>query len=211
MEIFDIETYLNSLPENVTEIDISGKNLTYIPESIIRFKKLKILYCDDNRLTNLPVLPENLYMLDCADNQFTCLPVLPKYLKYIYCADNQLTYIPCLPENLYMLDCANNQLTHLPCLPENLEILQFNGNNIIFNILYSRFIFIIKNKVNIQNKFRYLYYCTKLKHKFIGYYLWSKRKNYLMFLEGTRQINDEEYTHNYILNEYVGRDIMSYI
>jgi hypothetical protein len=45
----------------------------------------------------------------------------------------------------------------------------------------------------------------------MGYYLWSKRKNYLMFSEGTHIINEDEYTHNYILNEYVGRDIMSYI
>jgi hypothetical protein len=32
-----------------------------------------------------------------------------------------------------------------------------------------------------------------------------------MFSEGTQTKNEEEYTHNYILNEYVGRDIMSYI
>jgi hypothetical protein len=37
---FDIENYLNSLPENIEEIDVSGKNLKYLPD-LLRFKKLK--------------------------------------------------------------------------------------------------------------------------------------------------------------------------
>jgi hypothetical protein len=56
-----------------------------------------------------------------------------------------------------------------------------------------------------------LYYCARFKQKFIGYYLWSKRKNYLMFSEGTQTKTEEDYTYNYILNEYVGKDIMSYL
>jgi hypothetical protein len=32
-----------------------------------------------------------------------------------------------------------------------------------------------------------------------------------MFSEGTKTINEKEYKHNYILNEYVGKDIMSYL
>ena len=50
---FNIENYLNFLPENIEEIDISGKNLTYILD-LLRFKKLKILSCSRNELTSLP-------------------------------------------------------------------------------------------------------------------------------------------------------------
>jgi hypothetical protein len=91
-----------------------------------------------------------------------------------------------------------------------LELLSYNYNP-IYNILNTNNLSIINYKIKILNKFRFVYYCARLKKKFIGYYLWSKRKNYLMFSEGTYTINDEEYTHNYILNEYVGREIMSYI
>jgi hypothetical protein len=41
---FNIEEYLNSLPEDIEEIDISGKGITYLPD-LSRFKKLKILEC----------------------------------------------------------------------------------------------------------------------------------------------------------------------
>ncbi len=54
---FDIETYLNSLPDDIEKIDVSNKNLTYLP-SLQRFTKLKTLLCSGNQLTCLPVLNE---------------------------------------------------------------------------------------------------------------------------------------------------------
>ena len=56
MKIFNIEEYLNELPEDIEIIDISKKGLTYIP-SLNRFKKLKELLLINNRLTALPELP----------------------------------------------------------------------------------------------------------------------------------------------------------
>lgn len=50
---FNIENYLNSLSENIEKIDVSEKNLTYLPH-LLRFKKLKILSCSRNELTSLP-------------------------------------------------------------------------------------------------------------------------------------------------------------
>jgi Leucine-rich repeat (LRR) protein len=210
MKTFNIETYLNSLPEDILEIYISYKNITYIPESIIRFHNLQILYCDNNQLTCLPVLPESLKTLYCYSNNLTCLSVLPKSLQNLHCNNNQLTSLPVLPESLQILSCGYNQLTYLPVLPESLQRLYCEFNS-IYDILNTNNITSIKYKINVLNKFRYLYYCLRLKKKFIRYYLWSKRKNYLMLKEGSHIVNDTEYTHNYILNEYVGRDIMSYM
>ncbi len=53
MATFNIEDYLNSLPEDIEVINISEKNLTYIP-SLERFRKLKELDCTFNQLISLP-------------------------------------------------------------------------------------------------------------------------------------------------------------
>ena len=52
MNNFDIESYLNLLPDDTVFIDISHKNLNYIPD-LSRFKNLKILNCSYNKLTSL--------------------------------------------------------------------------------------------------------------------------------------------------------------
>ena len=57
MPKFNIETYLNSLPDNTTQINISDKNVWYLPD-ISRFTLLEILYCDNNYLISLPPLPD---------------------------------------------------------------------------------------------------------------------------------------------------------
>ena len=53
--ITDIETYLNSLSKEILTIDISGKGIQYLPD-LTRFKKLKVLRCNYNKLTYLPDL-----------------------------------------------------------------------------------------------------------------------------------------------------------
>jgi Leucine-rich repeat (LRR) protein len=55
----EIETYLNSLSENVLIIDISNKGITSLPD-LTRFKNLTELNCSYNELTSLPTLPKNL-------------------------------------------------------------------------------------------------------------------------------------------------------
>ena len=65
--VFNIEEHLNKLDENIKMINISHKNLTYIPD-LSRFKNLKILLCCHNRLTNLPNLNESLKILYCKSS-----------------------------------------------------------------------------------------------------------------------------------------------
>jgi len=103
----EIETYLNSLPEDILIIDISFKSLKSLPD-LTRFKNLKELYCSNNELTLLPTLPQNLEVLGCSNNQLTSLPTLPQKLKELYCSNNQLTSLPTLPQNLEELYCDNN-------------------------------------------------------------------------------------------------------
>ena len=77
MPRFNIETYLNSLPDYTTVINISDKNVCYLPD-ISRFTLLEILYCDNNYLISLPPLPPNLRLLSCLRNKLRSLPPLPQ-------------------------------------------------------------------------------------------------------------------------------------
>uniref|UniRef100_A0A6C0H5V2 Leucine-rich repeat protein n=1 Tax=viral metagenome TaxID=1070528 RepID=A0A6C0H5V2_9ZZZZ len=139
----NVEKYLDSLPDDVDEINVSFNNLR-----------------------SLPVLPEKLQTLCCSYNNLTSLPILPENLKYLSCSYNNLTSLPVLPENLERLYCYNNNLTSLPVLPEKLEILYFY-NNPIYEIIYDDNLIIIKKKIKTLNNFRYLYYCIKYKKIFL--------------------------------------------
>ena len=59
MTEFNIEDYLNSLPEDIQEIDVDSKEITYLPD-LTRFKNLQTLICSNNQLTELPPLNKNL-------------------------------------------------------------------------------------------------------------------------------------------------------
>lgn len=133
---------------------------------------LQIVNCYNNQLTSLPILPNTLERLFCSKNKLTTLPTLPATLEDLYCDDNQLTILPMLPANLEDLDCDNNQLTSLPTLPANLYTLDYS-NNPIYEVLNTDNIVIIKQKINIINRFRYLYYSLKYKNQFRKW-LWEK-------------------------------------
>ena len=114
-----IETYLNSLSEDLLMLSIANRGITSLPD-LTRFKNLKELYCSDNQLTSLPTtLPQSLEILYCSKNKITSLPDLTrlKNLKELYCTYNQLSSLPTtLPQSLEILYCSNNQLTSLPDL-----------------------------------------------------------------------------------------------
>ena len=122
--MFDIETYLDSLPEDREDIIVSGKGITYL--DVTRFKNLKILCCDNNNLTSL-YLNENLKELYCQHNRLTSLHLNEK-LEKLYCSNNQLTSLY-LNKNLKTLYCRNNQLTSLH-LNANLELLHCYYNQL---------------------------------------------------------------------------------
>jgi Leucine-rich repeat (LRR) protein len=208
---FNVEAYFDSLPINISHIDINDKNLSYIPTSIIRFSKLKYLECSYNKLTSLPLLPDSLTHLFCDHNELTYLPKLPKSLKYLQCTHNRLLQLPIIPDHLRHIKCNNNQLTSLPIMHDYSNIL-FYSNPVhdyiidIHNINIQ--IFGFSQTIEIINNLRKTYYSKILKRKMLAWHLYSKRKNYLMILDGMKP-NEAE--HHYILNQYVGMDIMSYV
>jgi Leucine-rich repeat (LRR) protein len=120
--MYPILSYLNELPDDTEEINVSQKNLTHLP-SLDRFTNLQILRCHNNQLSCLPNLPQTLRILNCAYNQLTGLPELPNTLEELYCDCNQLTSLPNLPNTLEKLICDRNQLNSLLVLPNALEEL----------------------------------------------------------------------------------------
>lgn len=128
---FLCKLYLNSLPDDIEEIDVSNRNLTILP-SLTRFRNLKRLYCNNNRLTVLPSLNENLEIIWCQYNKLTILPPLNENLKELHCNNNLLTSLPHLNENLEILWCADNLLITLPSFNINLHCVYCHRNNLMY-------------------------------------------------------------------------------
>ncbi len=191
---FNIEEYLDSLPEYISEIDVSYNRLTYLPD-LSRFKNLQILDCSDNNLTSLPKLNEKLQILKCYNNQIISLPELNENLEYLRCSNNNLSLLPKLNKNLQKLWCSINKLTLLPKLNENLNTLGCSFNNLIIlpelnenlkmlfssgnklpnilNIDTTELTNIERNTINRFIKCKYRIMCLKYKNHFRRW-LWER-------------------------------------
>ena len=170
---FNIEEYINSLPLDTTEINISNKGLTYLPD-LTRFKNLTFLNCSRNKLTQLQHLNKTLEILYCKENQLTMLPPLNNKLEILICYGNKLTELPPLNNKLRILDCQDNQLTMLPPLNNKLKYLCCS-DNYFYNENNEKYKYDLHN-INIiktLRNFRYTYYALKYKKHFKRW-LWEK-------------------------------------
>jgi hypothetical protein len=174
-QVFDIEEYFKTLPEDIEGINIDGKNLLSIP-SLSRFINLKVFSCSNNCLISLPSpLPETLTELYCDNNCLTYLPQLNKGLEILYCVCNKLHQLPRLPETLVELYCYDNDLFYLPQLNSGLEILSCNENPIHYLICNgdNDTLYDIGKKIQILYNFKELYYSLKFKNRF-RFWLWVR-------------------------------------
>jgi len=159
---FDIVKYINSLPSDTTEINVSALRLTFLPD-LTRFKHLTHLYCRNNQLTWLPPLPSSLEYLDVSYNKLTKLSPFNSKLTRLDCEHNLLTNLPYL-NNIAVLICSNNPMPRLPAL--NTKLIFIKCDLLCCSTLYS-------NKRDILMNFRFTFYCLKLKNKFKKW-LWEK-------------------------------------
>ncbi len=222
MELFNLEEYLSSLPDDIEEIHISGQDFICIP-SLERFKNLKYLDCTGNYLRNLPVLPETLIELQCKFNKIVSLPILPKALKILDCSINRLTNLPELPKTIEELNCRGNLLTNLPQLPKTIEELNCSYNILInlpeipnrmkkLNCSCNRLtnlpelpntlenLFCSNNNLPFEdidswrtfNKFKSTYYKLKYGNKLEKYYIKNVRNRYI-----NKEVIDVVYSPDY--------------
>ncbi len=193
-ENFDIEKYINLLPDDINKINIRYKDITFIP-NLSRFTCLEYLDCSNNKLTCLPNLPNSLIELSCCHNQLTCLTELPNSLEYLYCNNNKLTYLSKLPECLKYCNIINTNI---------INNIIYIINNIYNNINNKNIIKDINNKLSIYNRFRELYFALKFKKKF--YKLYEKviikkyhPSNLIKLLEN---VEDDEEKMDILLNSW---------
>jgi internalin A len=127
---------------NATELDLSGLNLTTLPESLNQLSQLQTLSLSNNQLTAVPeslCQLSQLQNLDVSNNQLTALPESLGQLSHLQDLDlshNQLTAIPELPgqlSQLQTLSLSNNQLTVVPeslCQLSQLQNLDVSNNQL---------------------------------------------------------------------------------
>ncbi|RSK44596.1 leucine-rich repeat-containing protein kinase family protein [Hymenobacter perfusus] len=130
-----------ALADTLEVLNLSGNALSELPTDLGRLRRLRILFCSDNRFTHVPeVLGQclALEMVGFKANQIRTLPgpALPPMLRWLILTDNQLEALP--PElgqcrQLQKLMLAGNRLRELP--PEmahchNLELLRLAANQL---------------------------------------------------------------------------------
>jgi len=131
-EIFD-------LADSLEVLNLSGNQLSGLPDDLWRLHKMQIIFCSDNLFTELPAVLgrcSSLTMIGFKANQIRLVPdgSLPKALRWLVLTDNQIAQLPpsigdCAQLQKLML--AGNQLTALPANLANcqqLELIRLAAN-----------------------------------------------------------------------------------
>jgi internalin A len=120
--------------EQWTELDLSKKQITKIPEEIGELIFLKSLYLWQNQITEIPEVIGNLISLKTLNiwqNQITAIPELIRKLtslRHLTLSENKISEIPgWIGEltSLQNLELAENQITEIPEVIGNLTSLRY--------------------------------------------------------------------------------------
>lgn len=142
----DLSCGLTEFPREIFELadsleilNLSGNSLNSLPDDLHRLPHLRVLFCSDNRFTELPACLgqcAKLSMIGFKANQISRVPAaaLPPQLRWLILTDNRISELPqALGERplLQKLMLAGNQLAQLPeslanC--HNLELLRIASN-----------------------------------------------------------------------------------
>jgi len=129
------------LADSLEILDLSGNQLSSLPDDLPRLHKLRVIFCSDNSFTELPKVLgqcQKLSMVGFKANRISHVsPIaLPPLLRWLILTDNTLTTLPneigkCMHMQKLML--AGNRLKALP--PElanctRLELLRVSANQL---------------------------------------------------------------------------------
>ncbi|HHQ4798240.1 TPA: leucine-rich repeat-containing protein kinase family protein [Aeromonas veronii] len=130
-----------SLKETLEVLDLTGNQLSALPDELAGFGKLRIIFCSENRFTELPEVLGRcpaLTMVGFKANRIAAVSAkaLPAALRWLILTDNAIEHLPdelgqC--DALQKLMLAGNRLRELPvslanC--RNLELLRIAANRI---------------------------------------------------------------------------------
>ncbi|PKQ76367.1 leucine-rich repeat-containing protein kinase family protein [Aeromonas sobria] len=130
-----------SLNETLEVLDLTGNQLSSLPDELAGFSKLRIIFCSENRFTELPEVLGRcpaLTMVGFKANQIATVSAksLPAGLRWLILTDNAVEQLPdelgqC--DALQKLMLAGNRLRELPASLANccnLELLRIAANRI---------------------------------------------------------------------------------
>lgn len=147
----DLQANLTELPEEVFALadtlevlNITGNQLTDLPDQLATLKKLKVLFCSNNPFTHVPeVIGEcptlSMVGFKACQIQHVSDNALPPLLRWLILTDNQIQTLPNNLGNHSLLQkcmLAGNQLSSLPESMQqcaHLELLRISANQ--FNTL----------------------------------------------------------------------------
>ncbi len=129
------------LADSLEVLDLSGNQLSSLPDNLADLTQLKILFCSNNLFTSVPTCLAacpKLEMIGFRNNQITNLPenALPLQTRWLILTDNALTTLPDSFGQLSQLrKCAlaGNQLASLPASMkgcQRLELLRISANRL---------------------------------------------------------------------------------
>ncbi|WP_429065677.1 leucine-rich repeat-containing protein kinase family protein [Aeromonas veronii] len=130
-----------SLKETLEVLDLTGNQLSTLPDELAGFGKLRIIFCSENRFTELPEVLGRcpaLTMVGFKANRIATVSAkaLPAGLRWLILTDNAIEQLPdelgqC--DALQKLMLAGNRLRELPASLancRNLELLRIAANRI---------------------------------------------------------------------------------
>ncbi len=130
-----------SLKETLEVLDLTGNQLSTLPDDLAEFSKLRIIFCFENRFTELPEVLGRcpaLTMVGFKANRIATVSAksLPAGLRWLILTDNAVEQLPdelgqC--DALQKLMLAGNRLCELPASLancRNLELLRIAANRI---------------------------------------------------------------------------------
>ncbi|MBA2080858.1 leucine-rich repeat-containing protein kinase family protein [Aeromonas veronii] len=130
-----------SLKETLEVLDLTGNQLSTLPDELAGFGKLRIIFCSENRFTELPEVLGRcpaLTMVGFKANRIATVSAkaLPAGLRWLILTDNAIDRLPdelgqC--DALQKLMLAGNRLRELPASLancRNLELLRIAANRI---------------------------------------------------------------------------------
>lgn len=130
-----------SLKETLEVLDLTGNQLSALPDELAECKKLRIIFCSENNFTELPEVLgccPALSMVGFKANRIATVPAasLPAQLRWLILTDNVIEQLPDELGQCYALQklmLAGNRLTELPLSLANcqrLELLRIAANQL---------------------------------------------------------------------------------
>ena len=130
-----------TLKDSLEVLDLSGNQLTELPDELAEFSQLRILFCSENRFTRLPAVLgrcPRLSIVGFKSNRIHEVPAaaLPSQLRWLVLTNNDISVLP--PElgrchQLQKLMLAGNRLTSLPATLaacQSLELVRLSANGL---------------------------------------------------------------------------------